>query len=78
MKKNKRIIIGSIIGFIGITCLQVFSTGHKHVVVVQENVTLTGENKALTSENKGLKTSVANLEQKNDKLVEEKQKCKKW
>lgn len=72
MKKNRRIIIGSIIGFIGITCLQVFSTGHKHVVVVEENVALTDENKALTSENKGLKTSVANLEAKNEELVEDK------
>lgn len=68
MKKNKRIILGSIIGFIGITCLQVFSTGHKHVVVVEENVSLSNENKALTSENKGLKSSVMSLKAENEEL----------
>jgi len=72
MKNKRRIIIAIIVGFITITCLQVFSTGHKHVVVVEENVNLTSENKALTSENKGLKTSVANLEAKNEELVQDK------
>jgi len=73
MKKKKRIILGSAIAFICIVCLQVFHTGHGHVKVVQKNVSLTNENKALTSENKGLKTSVANLEAKNEELVEDKQ-----
>jgi FtsZ-binding cell division protein ZapB len=73
MKKKKRIILGSAIAFICIVCLQVVNTGHGHVVVVEENVNLTNENKALTKENKGLKTSVANLEAKNDELVDDKQ-----
>lgn len=72
MKKKKRIILGSAIAFIAIVCLQVVNTGHGHVVVVEENVNLTNENKALTSENKGLKTSVANLEAKNEELVQDK------
>jgi FtsZ-binding cell division protein ZapB len=72
MKKKKRIILGSAIAFIAIVCLQVVNTGHGHVVVVEENVNLTNENKALTSENKGLKSSVANLEAKNDELVQDK------
>jgi FtsZ-binding cell division protein ZapB len=72
MKKKKRIILGSAIAFIAIVCLEVVNTGHGHVVVVEENVNLTNENKALTNENKGLKTSVANLEAKNEELVQDK------
>jgi FtsZ-binding cell division protein ZapB len=72
MKKKKRIILGSAIAFIAIVCLQVVNTGHGHVVVVEENVNLTNENKALTNENKGLKSSVANLESKNEELVQDK------
>ena len=56
------------IGFIAIVCLQVFSSGHKHVVVVEENVSLTNENKALTKENKGLKQSVSELKAENAEL----------
>ena len=60
------------IGFIAIVCLQVFSSGHKHVVVVEDNISLTNENKALTNENKGLKQSVSNLESKNQELTDDK------
>jgi uncharacterized protein YydD (DUF2326 family) len=72
MKRNKRIILGSAIGFIALICLQVFSTGHGHVVVVEENQELTTANKTLTKQNAGLKKSVSTLKAKNEKLVESK------
>jgi len=72
MKKKKRIILGSAIGFIALICLQVFSTGHGHVVVVEENQELTTANESLTKQNTGLKKSVSTLEAKNEKLVEDK------
>jgi len=72
MKKKKRIILGSAIGFIVLICVQVFSTGHGHVVVVEENQELTTANKSLTKQNAGLKKSVSALEAKNEKLVEDK------
>jgi cell division protein FtsB len=72
MKKKKRIILGSAIGFIVLICLQVFSTGHGHVVVVEENQELTTANKTLTKQNAGLKKSVSVLEAKNEELVEDK------
>jgi uncharacterized protein (DUF2164 family) len=72
MKKKKRIILGSAIGFIALICLQVFSTGHGHVVVVEENQELTTANESLTKQNKGLKKSVSALEAKNEELVEDK------
>jgi FtsZ-binding cell division protein ZapB len=72
MKKNKRILLGSAIAFIIIACLQVFSTGHGHVVVVQDNVSLTNKNKALTKENSGLKSSVNALQQENAELTDDK------
>ena len=72
MKKKKRIILGSAIGFIALICLQVFSTGHGHVVVVEENQELTTANESLTKQNKGLKKSVSALEAKNEELVEAK------
>jgi cell division protein FtsB len=71
MKKKRRVIIITAIGFISIVFLQVFSSGHKHVVVVEENVSLTNENKALTKENKGLKQSVSELEEENKELTDE-------
>lgn len=72
MKKKKRIIFGSAIGFIALICLQVFSTGHGHVVVVQKNEDLTVANKSLTKQNNGLKRSVSSLKAKNEELVEDK------
>jgi tRNA A58 N-methylase Trm61 len=72
MKKKKRIILGSAIGFIALICLQVFSTGHGHVVVVEENQELTTANESLTKQNTGLKKSVSVLEAKNEELVEDK------
>ncbi len=76
MKKKRRVILITAIGFIAIVCLQVFSSGHKHVVVVEENVSLTNENKALTSENKGLKKSVSDLKEENKELTEESNEMK--
>jgi cell division protein FtsB len=72
MKNKKRIILGSAIGFIVLICLQVFSTGHGHVVVVEENQELTTANESLTKQNAGLKKSVSTLKTKNEKLVEDK------
>jgi hypothetical protein len=72
MKKKKRIIFGSAIGFIALICLQVFSTGRGHVVVVQKNEVLTVANKSLTQQNSGLKKSVSSLKAMNQELVEDK------
>jgi cell division protein FtsB len=72
MKRTKRIILGSAIGFIVLICLQVFSTGHGHVVVVEENQELTTANKTLTKQNAGLKKSVFSLKAENNKLAEDK------
>jgi uncharacterized protein YydD (DUF2326 family) len=72
MKKKKRIILGSAIGFIALICLQIFSTGHGHVVVVEKNEVLTESNEKLTTANKTLTKSVTGLKAKNEALVEEK------
>jgi organic radical activating enzyme len=77
MKRNKRIILGSAIGFIVLICVQVFSTGHGHVVVVEENQELTTANKTLTKQNSGLKKSISTLEAKNEELVEDKASLEK-
>ena len=76
MKKKRRVIFVTAIGFISIVFLQVFSSGHKHVVVVEENVSLTNENKALTSENKGLKQSVSELKAENQELTTDSENMK--
>jgi uncharacterized protein YaaN involved in tellurite resistance len=76
MKKKRRVILITAIGFISIVFLQVFSSGHKHVVVVEENVSLTNENKALTSENKGLKQSVSELKAENQELTTDSENMK--
>jgi cell division protein FtsB len=72
MKKNKRIILGSAIAFVVLIVLQVFSTGHGHVVVVEKNEVLTNENSSLTKQNSGLKKNVNYLKTSNKKLVEDK------
>jgi hypothetical protein len=72
MKKKKRLILGLGIGFIVIVCFQIFSSGHKHVVVVTDNVNLKSANKSLTKQNNGLKKSVSSLKAKNEALVEDK------
>jgi len=69
MKKKRRFIFITAIGFISIVCLQVFTSGHKHVVVVEENVSLTNENKGLKNENRGLKKSVSELKAENKQLA---------
>ena len=76
MKKKRRVIFVTAIGFISIVFLQVFSSGHKHVVVVEENVSLTNENKGLKSENRGLKKSVSELKSKNEELVTDSENMK--
>lgn len=61
--KRKLIIVGSL--FITLVVMQVFSSGHGHVVVVEDNIQLTGENKKLTK-------SVSTLKAANKQLTEDK------
>jgi hypothetical protein len=61
--KRKLIIVGSL--FITLVVMQVFSSGHGHVVVVEDNIQLTGENKKLTK-------SVSTLKEANKQLTEDK------
>ncbi len=68
--KKKLLIVG--ISFIALICLQIFSSGHEHVVVVEDNIQLTGENKQLTTANKKLTNSVNQLKEKNQELTEDK------
>jgi len=69
MKTRLFLIAGS---FILLVILQIFSSGHEHVVVVDDNVQLTGKNKKLTTSNKKLTYSVGKLKAANQVLVEEK------
>jgi len=62
--KKKLLIVGAL--FITLVVIQVFSSGHGHVVVVEDNIQLTGENKKLTK-------SVNNLKAKNKELTEDKE-----
>ncbi len=68
--KKKLLIVG--ISFIALICLQIFSSGHEHVVVVKDNIQLTGENKQLTTANKKLTNSVNQLKEENQELTEDK------
>ena len=68
--KKKLLIIGVL--FITLVVIQIFSSGTKHVVVVQDNIQLTGENKQLTTANKKLTTSVNQLKAENQELTEDK------
>ena len=68
--KKKILIVG--ISFIALICIQNFSSGHGHVVVVEDNIQLTGENKKLTTANKKLTNSVNQLKAENEELGEEK------
>lgn len=72
MKNPRKIILWSIAGFVILASLQVFSSGHGHVVVVEDNIQLTGENKKLTTANKKLTNSVNELKAENEELVEDK------
>jgi FtsZ-binding cell division protein ZapB len=76
MKKKRRVIFITAIGFIAIVCLQVFTSGHKHVVVVEDNISLTNENKGLKKENSGLKKSVSELKAENQELATDSQNMK--
>lgn len=69
--KKKLLIVG--ISFIALICFQIFSSGHGHVVVVEDNVQLTGENQKLTTANKKLTNSVNELKAENEELVEDKE-----
>lgn len=69
--KKKLLIVG--ISFIVLILLNVFSSGHGHVVVVEDNVQLNVEKKQLTTANKKLTHSVGQLKAANEVLVEEKQ-----
>jgi predicted nuclease with TOPRIM domain len=68
--KKKLLIVG--ISFIALICLQIFSSGHEHVVVVDDNIQLTGENKQLTKANKTLTNSVNQLKEENQELTADK------
>jgi FtsZ-binding cell division protein ZapB len=68
--KKKLLIVG--ISFIALICLQIFSSGHEHVVVVDDNIQLTGENKQLTTANKTLTNNVNQLKAENQELTEDK------
>jgi parvulin-like peptidyl-prolyl isomerase len=76
MKNPRRVILGSIIGFIIVVCFQVFSSGHSHVVVVDDNNRLTTENQQLTKENKNLTSEVSSLKAENETLIEDKESLK--
>jgi predicted RNase H-like nuclease (RuvC/YqgF family) len=69
--KKKLLIVG--VSFIALICIQIFSSGHGHVVVVEDNIQLTGENKQLTTANKKLTNSVNELKAENEELVEDKE-----
>jgi hypothetical protein len=73
MKKKKGILLASVLGFLALLFLQVFSTGHGHVVVVKKNGVLTEKNTTLTKKNNTLTKSVSTLKSKNAALVEEKE-----
>jgi septal ring factor EnvC (AmiA/AmiB activator) len=73
MKKTRRIILGSIASVVILVCLQVFSSGHSHVVVVDDNNRLTKVNKGLKIENKQLSSTISKLEEDNSELTEDKQ-----
>jgi organic radical activating enzyme len=68
--KKKLLIVGIL--FIALICLQIFSSGHGHVVVVEDNIQLTGENKQLTNANKSLTNSVNKLKEEKQELIEDK------
>lgn len=72
MKKKKLILLGSVLVFLALLFLQVFSTGHGHVVVVKKNEVLKEENTSLEEKNTTLTKSVSTLKSKNATLVEEK------
>lgn len=69
--KKKLLIVG--ISFIVLVCLQIFSSGHEHVVVVEDNIQLNGENQQLTKANKTLTNSVKSLTEENKQLENDKQ-----
>jgi hypothetical protein len=69
--KKKLLIVGA--SFIALILLDIFSSGHGHVVVVEDNIQLTGENKQLTKANKKLTNSVNQLEAEKEELIEDKE-----
>jgi uncharacterized protein YydD (DUF2326 family) len=68
--KKKLLIVGA--SFIALILLDIFSSGHGHVVVVEDNIQLTGENKQLTKANKTLTNSVNQLKEENQELTSDK------
>jgi predicted nuclease with TOPRIM domain len=68
--KKKLLIVGA--SFIALILLDIFSSGHGHVVVVDDNIQLTGENKQLTTANKKLTNNVNQLKEENQELTEDK------
>lgn len=70
MKTKLFLVAGA---FILLVVLQIFSSGHGHVVVVEDNVQLNVEKKQLTNANKKLTRSVGQLKAANEVLVEQKE-----
>jgi len=68
--KKKLLIVGA--SFIALVLLDIFSSGHGHVVVVEDNIHLNGENKQLTQTNQKLTSNVKQLKTANKELVKEK------
>lgn len=69
---RKKILILIILGIIlSLFLVDVFSTGNRHIVVVDENVALTNENGLLKDENKKLVSENNNLKSENQKLNSE-------
>lgn len=69
---KKKLVILLILGIIlGLFLIDVFSTGNRHIVVVDENVALTNENGQLKDENKKLVSENTSLKSENEKLNSE-------
>ena len=69
---KKKLIILLILGIIlSLFLVDVFTTGNRHIVVVDENVELTNENGMLKDENKKLVSENNNLKSENQKLNSE-------
>ena len=72
--KKKLLIVGAL--FLILVLLDVFSSGHGHVVVVEDNIHLNSENKHLIQANKFLSNSVSWLKKENKQLEKDKKTLK--
>jgi peptidoglycan hydrolase CwlO-like protein len=69
MKKQKRFLLLSALGFVFILFFQVFSAGNGHVKVVKKNNHLTEKNGELTKKNESLKNEVKSISKKAESLA---------